>query len=77
MAFDTNLDKKLFEESVEFEGTKITVSICSYNDGPKKMQISRENANSAGEYKFAKLGRMTKEEAETVLPLMQKVLEKM
>ena len=77
MPFDPNLDKKLFSEEHDFEKTKITVSVMSYNDGPKKMQISRENKNASGELQFAKLGRMTKEEAEVVLPLMQKAIEQM
>ena len=42
------------------------------------MQISRENLDpNNGEYKFAKLGRMLREEAEAVIPLMQKALEHM
>ena len=77
MPFDPNLDKKLFSEEKEFERTKITVSVMSYNDGDKKLQISRENKNAAGELQFAKLGRLTKEEAEAVLPLMQKAIEQM
>ena len=77
MPFDPNLDKKLFSEEKEFERTKLTVSVMSYNDGPKKLQISRENKTATGDLQFAKLGRMTKEEAEAVLPLMQKALEHM
>ena len=47
----------------------------SYNDGPTKLQISREsrNPNSAEPvFKWSKLGRMTKEEVEAVMPLMEK-----
>ncbi len=78
MAFDKSLDEKIFAETVEFETTKITVGVFSYNGGEKKMQISRENRNqNTGEYSFAKLGRLLKEEAEAVLPLMQKALEAM
>ena len=77
MPFDPNLDKKLFSEEKDFERTKITVSVMSYNDGPKKLQISRENKNASGELQFAKLGRVTKEEAEIILPLMQKAIEQM
>ena len=75
MAFDPNLDEKLFTEGMDFEKCRISVSICSYNDGPKKLQISRENKNAEGELKFAKLGRMTKEEATAVLAMMPKALE--
>jgi len=74
MAFDKNLDKEIFAETVEFGKTKITVGIFSYNDGEKKLQLSRENMNAAGEPGFAKLGRMNKAEAEKVIPLMQKAI---
>lgn len=77
MAFDKNLDKELFSETKEFETTRIKVGVYSYNDGEKKMQISRENRNQDGEWTFSKLGRMFKDEAEAVIPLMQKALEKM
>jgi len=77
MAFDPNLDKNMFSESVDFEKTKITVGVFSYNESPPKLQISRENKNAEGELNFAKLGRMTKEEAEKVLPLMKKALDSM
>ena len=77
MAFDPNLDKQLFAETKEFETTRITVSVQQYNEGEKKLQISRENRNQDGEWSFAKLGRMFKDEAEAVLPLIKKAIEKM
>lgn len=75
--FDPSLDKDLFSESVEFERSRITVAVKSYNEGTPKLQISRENRNAAGEYSFAKLGRMTKEEVEAVLPLIEKSMDKL
>ena len=77
MAFDKSLDKELFSETASFETTKIKVGVYSYNDGEKKLQISRESANQNGEWSFAKLGRMLKEEVEAVLPLLQKAQEHM
>lgn len=77
MAFDKNLDKELFSETANFETTRIKVGIYSYNDGEKKMQISRENMNQDGEWSFAKLGRMFKDEAEAVVPLIEKALKHM
>ncbi|MFC1769228.1 hypothetical protein ACFLZX_05685 [Nanoarchaeota archaeon] len=77
MAFDKNLDKELWSETKEFETTKIKVGVFSYNDGEKKIQISRENRNQNGEWSFSKLGRMFKDEAEAVVPLLQAALEKM
>lgn len=76
MAYNSELDKSLFSESIEFENGRITVSVYSYNNASPKLQISREN-NENGDWKFAKLGRMTKEEVEKVIPLMEKALEYM
>ncbi len=73
MPYDASLDKKLFSKEWEGEGTKITVSVFSYNNGVKKIQIGRENA-SDGEFRFAKLGRMTKDEAQAVLPAIQEAI---
>ena len=77
MAFDRNLDKELFSETINFETTRITIGVFSYNDGEKKLQISRENLSQNGEWSFAKLGRMFKDEAEKAIPLMQKALKHM
>ena len=75
--FDKNLDKEIFSEAIQFETTRITVGIFSYNDGEKKLQISRENMNQNGEWSFAKLGRMFKDEVEKVLPVMEEALKHM
>ncbi len=77
MAFDKNLDKELFSETVESETSRIKVGVYSYNDGEKKLQLSRENRNQDGEWTFSKLGRMFKDEVEAVIPIMKKALEKM
>ncbi len=78
MAYDKNLDVQLHAETKEFETTKITVGVYSYNDGEKKLQISRENRNmSTAEWGFAKLGRMTKDEVSAILPMVKKAIEKM
>ncbi|MFT4297779.1 MAG: hypothetical protein ACMXX5_01160 [Candidatus Woesearchaeota archaeon] len=75
--FDPNLDQNKFSETIEFEGSNIIVGVFSYNDGQPKLQLSRERVNAEGQTSFAKLGRMTKEEAEKVIPVMQKALESM
>jgi len=78
MGFDKNLDKELFSETKEFETSRIKVGVYSYNDGEKKMQISRENLNQENaEWNFAKLGRMFKDETEAVIPMIQKALKYM
>ena len=77
MPYDRNLDECLFSKPWETEDCRLVVSVWSYNKGLKKLQISRENRNAEGEYRFAKLGRMTRDEAEAVLPLMQEALKHM
>ena len=74
MPYDSSLDKQLFTKAWEGDGTKISVSVYSYNNGPKKLQISRENVDAEGEPRFSKLGRLTKEEAEAILPHLQEAL---
>ena len=75
--FNKDLDKEIFSEAIQFETTRITVGVFSYNDGEKKMQVSRENMNQDGEWSFAKLGRMFKDEVEKVIPAMQKAVKEM
>ena len=78
MAFDKSLDNEIFGEEVDFELTKIRVSVFSYNGGTPKLQLTRKNRNpDSGEWMFSKLGRMLKPEVEAVLPLIQKAVEKM
>lgn len=76
MPYDPSLDKKVFSETKEFENTRITVGVFSYNDGEKKLQLSRENMVQ-DEWRFAKLGRMSKDEVEAILPLIQSAFEEM
>ena len=77
MPYDSSLDEKLFAEVQELGETRITVAVFSYNQGQKKLQLSRENNVAEGEWRFAKLGRLTKEEVEAILPNIQKALEAM
>lgn len=77
MPYDADLDVCLFSKPWEDEDGRLTVSIYSYNQGRKKLQINRENRNAQGEFRFAKLGRLTKAEAEAILPLIQEALGEM
>ena len=77
MPYDQALDVATFKETKEVEDTRITVGVFSYNEGQKKLQLSRENMNANEEWRFAKLGRMTKEEAQEILPIMAKAVESM
>ena len=77
MPYDSSLDESLFSKSFETETTRLTVSVYSYNKGMKKLQITRENRGPEGDYRFSKLGRMNKEEAAAVIPLMQEATKAM
>ncbi|HLF18297.1 MAG TPA: hypothetical protein VI749_05300 [Candidatus Omnitrophota bacterium] len=77
MPYEKSLDVETFKEVKEFEDTRISVGVFSYNEGPKKLQISRENLSVDGEWRFAKMGRLTKDEAQEIVPLMVKALENM
>lgn len=74
--FDASLDESLFSKAWETDIQRLTVSVHSYNKAPKKLQISRENKNEDN-FRFAKLGRMTKEEVEAILPLIQEAVSHM
>ncbi len=77
MPYEKELDECVFAKSWENEEERLTASIYSYNKGTKKLQLTRENKNSKGELRFAKLGRLTKEEIEAFLPLIQEALTHM
>jgi hypothetical protein len=75
--FDPNLDKELFAEEADFERSKIKVGVYCYNEGTPKLQLVRENKKADGSTSFAKLGRLTKEELEAILPLIDKAKDKL
>ncbi len=77
MPYDRDLDECLFSKVWEDENDRLTVSIFSYNNGQKKLQISRESKNAQGELRFAKMGRLTKVEAEAILPFIQEAVAQM
>ena len=77
MPYDASLDVSSFKELLDFENTRVTVGVFSYNEGTKKLQLSRENMAQTGEWRFSKLGRLTKEEAQEVVPIMMRAVETM
>lgn len=66
MAFDNTKDRELASKEVLNDGVNvITIGIYQYNGGVPKVQIKRE-LHRNDTVKFAKLGRLTLEEAEAV-----------
>ncbi len=77
MPYDSNLDEEIFSKTFEKEGQKIVVSVHSYNNGPKKLQIIRQSLDAQGNVRFGKLGRLSKEEVQAILPYIQESLSQM
>jgi len=77
MPYDRDLDNSVFTKPVETDMGRLSVNVYSYNNGPKKLQISRETKDKQDNLKFAKLGRITKNEMESLLPLIQEALAHM
>ena len=77
MPYDSSLDECLFTKTRETETERMSVNVYSYNKGPKKLQINREHKDAQGNFRFAKLGRLTKKEMESILPLIQEALSHM
>ena len=73
MPYDASLDVSSFKEVLDFQNTRVSVGVFSYNGAPKKLQITRENLID-GAWSFTKLGRLSKEEAEAVVPIMMKAI---
>jgi hypothetical protein len=76
MPYDQSLDAVSFKEVLDFQNTRISVGVFSYNGAPKKLQVTRENQID-GQWNFTKLGRLSKEEAQGVVPIMMKAIEAM
>lgn len=77
MPYDASLDQELFSKTWENDAGKLIVGVYSYNNGAKKVQIRREPKQEEGRPSFAKLGRLTKEELQGILPLLQEALGKL
>ncbi len=77
MPYDKTLDVETFKEVKDFDNTRISVGIFSYNGGEKKLQLTRENQGQDEDWRFAKLGRLTKREAKEIIPVMMKAIENM
>lgn len=76
MPYDKTLDANTFTETQEFQNTRLTVGVFSYNGAPKKLQVTRENMID-GQWNYTKLGRLSKEESEWVVSIMQKAISTM
>jgi len=74
MPYNSSLDQKHFSKSFEKEDGRITVSLYSYRNGPKKLQLTREMKDREGNFSYVRLGRLSKEELQAILPLINEAL---
>jgi len=74
MAFDKTKDKTIFEKEAEFLSTHIIVSVKQYDGGAPKLQIGRKNFKE-DRSSFAKLGRLSLEEINDTLPIINEAIE--
>ncbi|MCM8786702.1 MAG: hypothetical protein NC935_01455 [Candidatus Omnitrophica bacterium] len=74
MPYDNSLDEKKFSKFISTPKGKIVISVYSYNKGPNKLQISREIERKDNTVTYARLGRLSKEEVEKILPILQEAL---
>lgn len=77
MPYDKSLDKEIFLETKDFGETRIIVGVYSYNGGEKKLQMTRQNKDRNEEWQFVKLGRVSKSEAQEMVPAIMKAVEHM
>lgn len=77
MPYQKELDKEVFKDSKEFDNTRVTIGVYSYNNSEAKLQISREFKNADGQWQISKLGRLSKEEVDSILPLISKAKDAM
>lgn len=76
MKFDLEKDKLIIKEVIDRNFYKLVVGLYSYDDGPVKLQLSKILTTKEGE-RFSKLGRLSKEDIEALIPVLQKLLPKM
>lgn len=77
--YNKSLDKEHYKDSKEFDNDmKLTVSIHSYNEGQRKLQLTREGKRKTdNEWMYLRLGRLSKQEVEGIILMMTKALDEM
>lgn len=75
MPYDSALDQQLSSKEWGAENNRLIVSVYSYKNGPRKLQISREVKDREGNFIFARLGRLSKEELAGILPLINEAMK--
>ena len=75
MPYESSKDETLAEETIERGDYLLKVSLYSYDGAKPKLQLSRILLKD-GREQFAKLGRLTIEDVESIIPAMKKVISR-
>lgn len=77
-SYDASKDESLFSKESTVGANVLEVTVFSYNNGPKKLQISKKVADKEGELTYAKkLGRLTKDEVKALSILFAEAYKNM
>jgi len=79
MPYNPEQDKTLWNDEVRVGKFTLEVKVMKYGEnGQPKIQINRlQKETPEDEGRFMKLGRITKEEAEAIMPLVEKAIDNM
>ena len=76
MGYNRDLDKELWFDEIKDGDNVLRISIFSYNDGEKKLQIGpRTHEKKDGETSFRKAGRLSVYETGCLFDMMGKIIK--
>jgi hypothetical protein len=76
MAFDKSMDRILWQKDAVVGVDRITVCVAQYGESTEnKIGINRSKVTPEGD-QFTKLGRLTKEEFDAILPILQEARQR-
>jgi hypothetical protein len=84
MGYDKELDKSLFRNEINISDPmnkgmkfKFILSVMQYNGGEKKIDIKRLVYGAGNKGMYQPLGRVTKDEMESLIPAIEEAMELM
>lgn len=75
--YNEELDRKIFSKTWERGIWKIIIGVYSYKGEKPKLDISREKTGPRHEGRPYRLGRLSKDELEGILPIIQEAMHHM
>jgi len=72
-----DLDRKIFSKTWVGKNWQIEVTVYSYQGGRPKLQLTRQKATRSQHRPYAKLGRLSRDELDGIMPFLQEALHHM